>query len=77
VLFTWAMHDRINPFKASEATIAEMKQACVVKFNGGHAAFLEQPRQFFRGVRTVHRQKLRRRAARRRSQSPNCDRRAR
>jgi pimeloyl-ACP methyl ester carboxylesterase len=64
VLFTWAMHDRINPFKASEATIAEMKQACVVKFNGGHAAFLEQPRQFFRGVRTVHRQKLRRRAAR-------------
>jgi putative oxidoreductase len=46
VLFTWAMQDRINRFKASEATIARMKQACVVKFNGGHAAFLEQPRQF-------------------------------
>ena len=46
VLFTWAMHDRINQFKASEATIARMKQARVVKFNGGHAAFLEQPRQF-------------------------------
>jgi 4,5:9,10-diseco-3-hydroxy-5,9,17-trioxoandrosta-1(10),2-diene-4-oate hydrolase len=47
VLFTWAMYDRINPFKASQATIAKMKRARVVKFNGGHAAFLEQPRQFF------------------------------
>ena len=46
VLFTWAMQDRINAFKASQATIAQMKNARVVKFDGGHAAFLEQPRQF-------------------------------
>lgn len=46
VLFTWAMHDRINLFKASQASIAKMRQARVVKFDGGHAAFLEQPRQF-------------------------------
>jgi 4,5:9,10-diseco-3-hydroxy-5,9,17-trioxoandrosta-1(10),2-diene-4-oate hydrolase len=47
VLVTWAMQDRINPFKLSQATIAQIKQARVEKFNGGHAAFLEQPRQFF------------------------------
>jgi pimeloyl-ACP methyl ester carboxylesterase len=47
VLFTWAMYDRINLFRASKATIAQMKTARVAKFNGGHAAFLEQPRQFF------------------------------
>ncbi|HTO60117.1 MAG TPA: alpha/beta hydrolase [Bradyrhizobium sp.] len=46
VLFTWAMHDRINLFRASQATIARMKNARVVKFDGGHAAFLEQPKQF-------------------------------
>jgi len=46
VLFTWAMQDKINVFKVSQANIARMRQARVVKFNGGHAAFLEQPRQF-------------------------------
>jgi 4,5:9,10-diseco-3-hydroxy-5,9,17-trioxoandrosta-1(10),2-diene-4-oate hydrolase len=46
VLFAWAMHDRINAFKASQDTIAGMKKARVEKFDGGHAAFLEQPRQF-------------------------------
>jgi 4,5:9,10-diseco-3-hydroxy-5,9,17-trioxoandrosta-1(10),2-diene-4-oate hydrolase len=46
VLFTWAMHDRINPFARSASAIAKMKRARVVKFNSGHAAFLEQPRQF-------------------------------
>jgi pimeloyl-ACP methyl ester carboxylesterase len=46
VLFTWAMHDRINSFARSAPVIAKMKRARVVKFNGGHAAFLEQPRRF-------------------------------
>ena len=47
VLFTWAMHDRINSFARSAPVIARIKRARVVKFNGGHAAFLEQPRRFF------------------------------
>jgi pimeloyl-ACP methyl ester carboxylesterase len=46
VLFAWAMHDSINRFAASAPAIGRMKTARVVKFNGGHAAFLEQPRQF-------------------------------
>jgi pimeloyl-ACP methyl ester carboxylesterase len=46
VLFAWAMQDRINSFAATESTIQQMKRAQVVKFEGGHAAFLEQPEQF-------------------------------
>jgi len=46
VLFAWAMQDRINSFADAEPTIRRMKRAQVVKFQGGHAAFLERPEQF-------------------------------
>ena len=46
VLFAWAMQDRINSFADAEPTIHHMKRAEVIKFQGGHAAFLEQPEQF-------------------------------
>jgi pimeloyl-ACP methyl ester carboxylesterase len=46
VLFAWAMQDWINSFAATEPTIRQMKRAQVAKFQGGHAAFLEQPEQF-------------------------------
>jgi hypothetical protein len=40
------MHDKINNYTRSAPAIEKLKRARVVKFNGGHAAFLEQPRQF-------------------------------
>jgi pimeloyl-ACP methyl ester carboxylesterase len=46
VLFAWAMQDRINSFADAEPTIRQMKRTAVIKFQGGHAAFLEQPAQF-------------------------------
>jgi pimeloyl-ACP methyl ester carboxylesterase len=46
VLFAWAMQDRINSFAAAEPTIHQMKRGQVVKFKGGHAAFLERPEPF-------------------------------
>jgi len=46
VLIAWAMQDKINNFAANAPAIAAMKTARLVKFEGGHAAFLEQPRQF-------------------------------
>jgi pimeloyl-ACP methyl ester carboxylesterase len=46
VLIAWAMHDKINTYTRSTPALEKLKHARVVKFNGGHAAFLEQPRQF-------------------------------
>jgi len=46
ILVAWAMQDRINLFNLSKPTIEKMKQAHLSQFQGGHAAFLEQPQQF-------------------------------
>jgi pimeloyl-ACP methyl ester carboxylesterase len=46
ILVAWAMQDRINLFKGAKPTIEKMKQASLSQFQGGHAAFLEQPQQF-------------------------------
>jgi pimeloyl-ACP methyl ester carboxylesterase len=46
VLIAWAMRDKINNFAANAPAIDKMKMARLVKFEGGHAAFLEQPGQF-------------------------------
>jgi pimeloyl-ACP methyl ester carboxylesterase len=48
VLFAWAMQDRLNRFKAVAPVIAKTKDAKLVKFKGGHAAFLERPEEFAR-----------------------------
>jgi pimeloyl-ACP methyl ester carboxylesterase len=48
VLFAWAMQDRLNQFKAVAPVIAKTKDAKLVKFKGGHAAFLERPEEFAR-----------------------------
>lgn len=46
VLVAWAMQDKINRFQAVEPTLRRMSSTQVVKFQGGHAAFLERPREF-------------------------------
>jgi 4,5:9,10-diseco-3-hydroxy-5,9,17-trioxoandrosta-1(10),2-diene-4-oate hydrolase len=46
ILVAWAMQDRINQFKLSKPTIEKMREAHLSQFQGGHAAFLEQPQQF-------------------------------
>jgi len=46
VLFAWAESDKIISLSASMACIKRMKNARVVTFHAGHAAFLERPREF-------------------------------
>lgn len=46
VWFAWARHDRIIPLSRCLPTVRAMKHASLTKFDGGHAAFLEQPEAF-------------------------------
>jgi pimeloyl-ACP methyl ester carboxylesterase len=42
----WAKSDQVIPLKRCLPAIHAMKKARLTKFGGGHAAFLERPRQF-------------------------------
>lgn len=44
----WATGDKVIPLKRCLPAIQAMKAARLTKFGGGHAAFLERPRQFAR-----------------------------
>ena len=46
--FAWAKSDRVIPLRYALPAIAQVKHARVTRFRGGHAAFLERPRQFTR-----------------------------
>jgi 4,5:9,10-diseco-3-hydroxy-5,9,17-trioxoandrosta-1(10),2-diene-4-oate hydrolase len=46
VWFAWAKQDRVIPLSLCMPFIRKMKNARVTLFKGGHAAFLEQPREF-------------------------------
>jgi pimeloyl-ACP methyl ester carboxylesterase len=46
VLFTWAINDEINRLADIVPVIEHMRNARLVRFDGGHAAFLEQSEQF-------------------------------
>ena len=48
VWFAWARRDRIVRFVLAKPTIDRMRRASVTLFDGGHAAFLEQPEVFAR-----------------------------
>ena len=51
ILIAWAMQDRVLPFALNRRVIKKLKNAVVRKFEGGHAAFLEQPNSFSREFR--------------------------
>jgi pimeloyl-ACP methyl ester carboxylesterase len=46
VLFAWAINDEINRLADIVPVIEHMRNARLVRFDGGHAAFLEQPEPF-------------------------------
>ena len=46
VWVAWAAHDKVAQLKLALPAIATLKRATLTKFEGGHAAFLEQPRAF-------------------------------
>lgn len=48
VWFAWSKSDRIIPLRHAIPTIARIKHARLTRFRGGHAAFLERPKQFSR-----------------------------
>ena len=48
VWIAWAKSDRVIPLRYALPLIAELKQARLTRFSGGHAAFLERPKQFAR-----------------------------
>jgi pimeloyl-ACP methyl ester carboxylesterase len=48
VWFAWAKSDRVIPLRYAMPVIARMKRAKLTRFHGGHAAFLERPKQFVR-----------------------------
>ncbi|MBI1213653.1 MAG: alpha/beta fold hydrolase [Alphaproteobacteria bacterium] len=48
VWFAWAKSDRVIPLSYAKPVIAKMKRARLTRFRGGHAAFLERPKQFNR-----------------------------
>jgi len=50
IWFAWAKSDRVIPLRYAAPAIATLKNARVSRFGGGHAAFLERPRQFRRGL---------------------------
>lgn len=52
VLFAWARGDRVLPWKGSEAAARTIPDHCVEFFEGGHAAFLEDPDRFAQALRT-------------------------
>lgn len=51
VWFAWARGDRILPLARCRETIEQMPTATLTTFRGGHAPFLERPRQFARAFR--------------------------
>jgi pimeloyl-ACP methyl ester carboxylesterase len=51
VLFAWAINDQINRLADIMPVIRQMSNARLVRFDGGHAAFLEHPEQFVREFR--------------------------
>lgn len=50
VWVAWCRNDRIIPLSLCRPAIDAMKQARLTLFEGGHAAFLEQPAQFIEGL---------------------------
>jgi pimeloyl-ACP methyl ester carboxylesterase len=50
-VFAWAINDKINRLADIESVIQQMRNARLVKFDGGHAAFLERPEQFVQEFR--------------------------
>ena len=48
VWFAWSKSDRIIPLRYAMPAIARMRHARLTRFRGGHAAFLERPKQFSR-----------------------------
>ncbi|MCA2976661.1 MAG: alpha/beta hydrolase [Myxococcaceae bacterium] len=51
VLVAWARQDGLIQWSRNEAAVRQMPTAQVVFFEGGHAAFLEQPEAFLGAVR--------------------------
>jgi pimeloyl-ACP methyl ester carboxylesterase len=51
VLIAWAVNDKINRLADIVPVIQQMRNARLVKFDGGHAAFLEYPEPFVREFR--------------------------
>lgn len=49
VWFAWAKGDRVIPISLCKPCIAKMRNATTTMFDGGHAAFLEQPTRFADG----------------------------
>lgn len=55
VWFAWSKNDRVIPLQLCMPCIRRMKNAMVTPFEGGHAAFLEQPQEFVKEfLRFVH-----------------------
>ncbi len=48
IWIAWAKSDRVIPLRYALPLIAELKRARLTRFSGGHAAFLERPKQFER-----------------------------
>jgi 4,5:9,10-diseco-3-hydroxy-5,9,17-trioxoandrosta-1(10),2-diene-4-oate hydrolase len=48
VWVAWARSDRVIPLRLVQPCIKQMKRATLTLFEGGHAAFLEQPEAFVR-----------------------------
>jgi 4,5:9,10-diseco-3-hydroxy-5,9,17-trioxoandrosta-1(10),2-diene-4-oate hydrolase len=48
IWFAWAKDDKIIPLRYALPTIAQIRNARLTRFRGGHAAFLERPKQFVR-----------------------------
>ncbi len=46
IWFAWARKDKVIPLGMCMPCIKQIKNATVAKFDGGHAAFLEQPDRF-------------------------------
>jgi pimeloyl-ACP methyl ester carboxylesterase len=48
IWLAWAKSDRVIPLSYARPAIARLKHARVTRIRGGHAAFLERPKQFTR-----------------------------
>ena len=50
VWLAWATGDKVIPLRQCMPAIRRMRQASLTCFGGGHAAFLERPREFAEGL---------------------------
>ena len=50
VWVAWATGDKVIPLRQCMPAISRMRQASLTCFGGGHAAFLERPREFAEGL---------------------------